>query len=89
MILIEEMLGDGAIPPDYKLWVFGGKVEIIQVDVTRFERHERAIYDRSWNKLPVSVSRPTTTGSGTIAPMQRPAPRQPSAKSQSQPLWTR
>jgi len=58
-ILIEEMLGDGAVPPDYKLWVFGGKVELIQVDVARFERHERAIYDTSWNKLPVSVCRPT------------------------------
>jgi len=58
-ILIEEMLGDGAVPDDYKLWVFGGKVELVQVDVTRFERHERAIYDTSWNKLPVSVSRPT------------------------------
>jgi TupA-like ATPgrasp len=58
-ILIEEMVGDGAVPSDYKLWVFGGKVELIQVDVTRFERHERAIYDTSWNKLPVFVSRPT------------------------------
>jgi hypothetical protein len=58
-ILIEEMLGDGAVPSDYKLWVFGGEVELIQVDLTRFEHHERAIYDASWNRLPVSVSRAT------------------------------
>jgi hypothetical protein len=58
-ILIEEMLGDGAVPSDFKLWVFRGKVELVQVDLTRFEHHQRAIYDTSWNKLPVSVSRAT------------------------------
>ncbi len=58
-ILIEEMLGDGPVPPDYKIGVFGGRVEFIQVDVTRFKKHQRVMYDTSWNKLPVSISRPT------------------------------
>ncbi len=57
-ILVEEMLGEGAVPPDYKLFVFGGKVEYIQVDMSRFENHWRAFYDPLWNKLPVSILYP-------------------------------
>jgi TupA-like ATPgrasp len=58
-ILVEEMLGyDGAVPPDYKLFVFGGKVEYIQIDVSRFGDHWRVFYDPLWNKLPVSIRYP-------------------------------
>jgi hypothetical protein len=60
-ILIEEMLGDGTVPPDYKLWVFGGKVELIQVDVARFADHQRALYDPRWRKVPGSILYPTTS----------------------------
>jgi hypothetical protein len=59
-ILVEEMLGEGTVPSDYKLFVFGGKVEYIQVDMSRFENHQRAIYDPLWNKLPVSILYPTS-----------------------------
>lgn len=55
-ILVEEMLGDGPLPPDYKLWVFGAKVELIQVDVTRFDKHARALFDPLWSRLPVTIS---------------------------------
>jgi hypothetical protein len=57
-ILVEEMLGEGAAPSDYKLFVFGGKVEWIQVDQARFKNHQRAIYDAFWNKLPASIFYP-------------------------------
>jgi hypothetical protein len=60
-ILVEEMLGEGAAPSDYKLFVFGGKVEWIQVDLARFENHQRAIYDTFWNKLPASILYPVST----------------------------
>ncbi len=55
-ILVEEMLGDSPLPPDYKLWVFGAKVELIQVDVTRFDKHARALFDPLWSRLPVTIS---------------------------------
>lgn len=56
-IIIEELLltEEDKIPKDYKLFVFNGKVEIIQVDKERFENHTRNIYDSNWKKLELSV----------------------------------
>ena len=42
-ILVEEMLGEGAVPPDYKLLVFGGKVEYIQVDAVSFRKSVESV----------------------------------------------
>ncbi|MEX2594829.1 MAG: ATP-grasp fold amidoligase family protein [Anditalea sp.] len=50
--LVEEKLpwGEG-IPPDFKFFCFNGRMELVQVDFDRFEKHTRNLYDRSFNKL--------------------------------------
>ena len=51
-ILIEELLlVDGAVPPDMKLFVFGGRVGLILVDQDRFGDHTRNLYTSSWELL--------------------------------------
>ena len=50
-LLVEPLIGEnGVSPDDYKLFVFGGRVEFIQVDVGRFSDHRRVFYDRSWTR---------------------------------------
>lgn len=63
-LLVEELLEDGTgdVPRDYKLFVFGGKVQLIQVDVDRFRGHRRNLYDRHWNRLDVSFVYDTYAG---------------------------
>ena len=54
-IIVEEFIdnGGGQPPKDYKLFVFGGKVEMIQVDASRFSGHRRRLYRPDWERLPV------------------------------------
>ena len=54
-IIVEEFIDDGtgAAPKDYKLFVFSGIVEMIQVDVGRFADHRRRLYSPAWRKLDV------------------------------------
>jgi len=54
-ILIEEFIDDGAgrAPNDYKLFVFDGIVELIQVDAARFADHRQRLYSPAWEKLDV------------------------------------
>jgi hypothetical protein len=54
-IIVEEFIDDGSgtAPNDYKLFVFGGTVEVIQVDVDRFIDHRQWFYTPSWEKLDV------------------------------------
>lgn len=54
-IMVEEFIDDGtgAAPNDYKLFVFGGAVEFIQVDGGRFTNHRRRLYTPTWEKLDV------------------------------------
>ena len=55
-IIIEEMLEgpDGAIPDDYKLFVFHGRCQYIQVDSGRFDDRTQDFYLPSWEHLPMS-----------------------------------
>jgi hypothetical protein len=52
-VYAEALLRDdrGGVPPDYKLFVFGGKVRLIQVDRDRFTRHTQVLYDEHWNPI--------------------------------------
>ncbi len=51
-LLIEPFVGDGpALPIDYKLYVFHGRVEAIQVHVDRETRHRWVLFDRDWQGL--------------------------------------
>jgi len=64
MALAEEYLSTAAgdIPPDYKFFVFGGRVRMIQVDLDRFTAHSRCLYDPQWNLLPVVLGYPKGVG---------------------------
>ena len=55
-ILIEEFIddGNGGAPNDYKLFVFGGRVEFILVTMGRFDVRAHMLLDRNWS--PVNVS---------------------------------
>lgn len=52
-VYAEELLRgpEGDLPADYKLFVFGGKVRLIQVDRDRFARHTQVLYDERWNAI--------------------------------------
>jgi hypothetical protein len=51
-ILVEEFIDDrsGFAPIDYKMFVFGGTVELIQVDVDRFGDLRERLYLPTWEK---------------------------------------
>lgn len=55
-LLVEPLVGDGPeLPTDYKFYVFGGRVEYIQVHLGRGRRHRWIVLDREWHR----VSTPT------------------------------
>jgi hypothetical protein len=48
-ILVEPFIGaGGALPIDYKFYVFGGEVAFVQVHLDREHRHSWVVYDRDW-----------------------------------------
>lgn len=56
-LLIEPYIGEGRILPiDYKFYVFGGRVEYVQVHLGRASDHRWILFDRRWQR----VSSPTT-----------------------------
>jgi hypothetical protein len=58
-ILVEELLEDeGSVPFDYKLFVFHGRVRLIQVSFDRYEAHTRNLYTPEWERLPVEYGGP-------------------------------
>jgi TupA-like ATPgrasp len=55
-IIVEQFIDDatGNAPDDYKLFVFDGIVQMIQVDSGRFgDHHRRRLYSPTWEKQPV------------------------------------
>ena len=56
-LIVEELLKnhEGEIPNDFKFWCINGRVELIQVDVSRFSNHRRLLLDRNWKKIPVRL----------------------------------
>ena len=69
-IMAEQLLltPDGAVPPDYKFNVFGGRVGFIQVEADRFTVHKRSMFDRAWRRLNVDFVYPSA---GDLAPPSR------------------
>lgn len=53
-IIVEELLINklGKIPDDFGFYCFNGRAKFIQMDVGRFEKHERALFDLNWKLLP-------------------------------------
>lgn len=56
-IIIEEFLSDGihAVPEDYKFYYFNkfssGGIGCVEVDIGRFDKHRRNVYDAQWTYL--------------------------------------
>ena len=58
-LLVEPFIGElAALPIDYKLWTFNGRVEFIQVDTDREHAHKRTMFDRDWKPLPFTTGYP-------------------------------
>jgi hypothetical protein len=57
-VYAEQLLrgSEDAVPPDYKLFVFGGRLRLIQVDRDRFTRHTQVLYDRHWRYIDGTVA---------------------------------
>ncbi len=64
LVFAEELLSTraGEIPVDFKFFVFGGTVRMIQVDLERFISHSRCLYDAQWNLLPAVMGYPRGKG---------------------------
>jgi hypothetical protein len=59
-VFVEELLTNdsGSVADDYKLFVFHGRCEFIQVDTGRFGRRTQNFYRRPWLPLPLSGGPP-------------------------------
>jgi hypothetical protein len=55
LILVEPYIGGAELPLDYKIYVFGGRAEVVQVHVGRGAAHRWIQFDRAW--LPLSNDR--------------------------------
>jgi len=55
VMLLEQRIPtpDGSVPADYKFYVFDGRVELIQVNRSRFNNQTGTFLDAQWNRLPV------------------------------------
>ena len=51
-ILVERFIEDRTygVPLDFKIWVFHGIAQFVQVDFDRFSTHTRTFYDRHWRR---------------------------------------
>jgi len=52
-LIAEEFLGSDEPPADYKCLVFGGRVELVQVDTGRWGEHRRRLYTPDWTPVDV------------------------------------
>ncbi len=51
-LLVEPFIGDSdALPIDYKCFVFGGRVEFVQVHLGRERNHRWIVMDRAWRRV--------------------------------------
>jgi hypothetical protein len=59
-LLVEGYIGNiSQLPVDYKLFVFSGKVQFIQVDTDRRSQHQRVFFDRAWRRQDFTIAFPT------------------------------
>lgn len=59
-LIVEPFIGEGgALPVDYKLFVFGGRVEYVQVHLGREHRHRWIVFDRDWRQVSKVGASPT------------------------------
>ncbi len=66
-LIVEPFLGGAGagLPLDYKVYVFGGRAEIVQLHQGRGDRHRWTQFDRAWRPLsrdPIDVPAPAGLG---------------------------
>ena len=60
-LLVEPYIGGEALPYDYKVFVFGGRAEMVQLHVGRGNMHRWTQFDREWRALsndPIAAQAP-------------------------------
>ncbi len=60
-IIVEEYIDDPDhnVPPDFKFYVFNGRVEYVHVDFNRYsDNRARRFFDREWNPCPFQLDFP-------------------------------
>lgn len=58
-LLVEPFIGhDGALPIDYKFYVFGGRVRCIQVHLDRERAHRWILFDTDWCRISAPTADP-------------------------------
>jgi hypothetical protein len=51
-LIAEPFIGEGrTLPVDYKFYVFAGRVEFVQVHLSRGSRHRWIVFDRNWQRV--------------------------------------
>jgi len=72
-IMVEEFIddGSGSAPTDYKFYVFHGTAHLIQIDGSRFTKHQCALYDRHWRDTGTRVQ---------LAQFDSPVPEPPNLR---------
>ena len=66
-LLVEPFVGAGrALPIDYKCYVFGGRVEFVEVHLGRAQDHRWVVMDRSWRRVSASTGEPLPTAPATL-----------------------
>ena len=67
-LLVEPFVGqDGVLPVDYKCFVFGGRVEFVQVHLDRAGDHRWIVMDRSWRRASPTTGEPDPPPPATLA----------------------
>ena len=62
-LIVEPFVGDGEEPPnDYKIYVFNGIAEVVQVHTDRLTDHRWIQYDRDWNRISAGADLPSPKG---------------------------
>ena len=66
LILVEPYIGGAQLPVDYKVYVFGGRAEIVQLHTGRGGEHRWTQFDRDWQ--PLSEPPPAEQRAGQAPP---------------------
>jgi hypothetical protein len=69
-LLVEPFIGNGrSLPLDYKLFVFAGRVEYVQVHLGRGQRHRWILFDRYWRRVSALTDDPDPIRPGSLGGM--------------------
>lgn len=69
-LLVEPFIGTApSLPTDYKLYVFHGRVEAVQVHLDRADDHRWMLFDRRWQPMSTRARRDDPVPPATLAQM--------------------